>query len=263
MLGREKEELEDIETAPRGEAVLRVEGWRSDAIPEVRDVTFEVARGEVVSLFGVRGCGADTVADGLAGRGGRIDGRVEIAGRQEAIFPNPRAARRANLGFVPAERKRDGLVLGQSIEANVSILVIGGLSRAGFVRGRERRRLAEQAMEDFDIRARDIGQPVGTLSGGNQQKVLLASRLAPDPTILVLHEPTRGVDIGARIEIHRLLRKLAAAGKALLVITTDVEEAVAVADRLLVMREGRLVDEMVGSERSQSRALRSAVGGGA
>jgi len=263
MLGREKEELEDIETAPRGAPVLRIQSWSSEAIPELHDVSFEVAEGEVVSLFGVRGCGADTVADGLAGRGRRIEGAVEVSGRPERIFRNPRAARRAKVGFVPAERKRDGLVLGQSIEANVSFLVIDTLSVAGFVRGRARRRLAEDAIRDFDIRARNVGQQVGTLSGGNQQKVLLASRLAPDPTVLVLHEPTRGVDIGARIEIHRLLRRLAAAGKALLVITTDVEEAVAIADRLLIMREGRLVDEMAAAERSQARALRSAVGGAA
>src|SRR5262249_39755237 len=154
-----------------------------------------------------------------------------------------------------AERKRDGLVMPLSVQANLSLLVLGSVSRWGWLRAAAERRLAEEMRRRMLIRLRSAAQPVATLSGGNQQKVLLASRLARRPRVLVLQEPTRGVDVGARFEIHQYLRSIAAQGTGVLWVTTDVEEAVLVADRLVVLREGAIVAELTGDARTQGRAL--------
>jgi ABC-type sugar transport system ATPase subunit len=134
------------------------------------------------------------------------------------------------------------------------------LSRFGFLRRRLERQAARRWAERLGIRARGLAQPTGELSGGNQQKVMVASRLATEPIVFVLQEPTRGVDIGARLELHRFIRDVAARGVGLLVVTTDVEEAVLICDRLLVMREGAVVAQLAGNDKTQGRALALAAG---
>jgi ABC-type sugar transport system ATPase subunit len=161
---------------------------------------------------------------------------------------------------VPAERKRDGLVLPLSIEANLSLLILKQLSRLGIIRRRLERSRALELTRRFDVRFRRLSQRVAQLSGGNQQKVLLASRAAMSPRLLVLQEPTRGVDVGARVEIHRFLGTIAQRGCSVLLVTSDLEEAVAVSDRLLVMREGRVVGELSGPTRTQANAIALAAG---
>jgi ribose transport system ATP-binding protein len=230
--------------------------------PGFQNVSFDVARGEVVGLFGLRGSGAELVAEGIAGLHRDIEGTVAVGNREypAARLRSPRAARRLAIGYVPAERKRDGLVLTLSVQASLGLLTLSVNSLFGVIRRRLEQRDAQYWRTVFDIRLRSLRQNTGDLSGGNQQKVMVASRLATGPTLFVLQEPTRGVDVGARLEIHRFLRDFAAQGGAVLVVTTDVEEAVLVTDRLLIMRQGLITDELIGELKNQGRAMAIAAG---
>jgi ribose transport system ATP-binding protein len=262
MLGAEVAAAERAlgEGREAGAPALRILNFSRAGLPNIDRLTLELRAGEVLGLFGPRGSGADLVADGLGGRIGDFKGRIELEGEDRGPFATPRESQRAGIGYVPPERKRDGLVLGMSVEANLSLLVLARISRRGLLKRRMERRQAHQWKEMLQIQCRSLTQSVDSLSGGNQQKVLLGSRLAAKPNILVLNEPTRGVDVGARAEIHRYLRDEAQRGVAILWVTSDVEEAVLVSDRLLVMRDGRIVGELQGETMGQRRALALATG---
>ena len=259
MLGAAAEELgERREARLFTEPALQLEGWTWRGEPAIRDFSLTVNRGEIVCLFGLHGSGGEAIAEGLAGRKPKFEGKVVIDGRRHPVFRRPASARKAGIGYVPAERKREGLVMPLSVYANLSLLVLRLVSRFGWLRPKAERRLAVQLRDHMQIRLRSLSQPVSTLSGGNQQKVLLASRLVSQPRVLVLQEPTRGVDVGARFEIHHYLRSIAAQGMGVLWVTTDVEEAVLIADRLVVLREGAVVAELTGDSKTQGRALEMA-----
>ena len=256
MLGAAAQELaERREASASVEPVLELAGWSWSGEPTIHDFNLTVHKGEVVCLFGLRGAGGEVIAEALAGRNARFTGEVLISGRRHGVFSKPAAAGRAGIGYVPAERKREGLVMPLSVQTNLTLLVLKSVSTLGWISARKEHRLADELRQRVQVRARSLSQVVANLSGGNQQKVLLASRLAAKPRVLVLQEPTRGVDVGARFEIHRYLRDIAARGTGVLWVTTDVEEAVLVADRLIVMREGSIVGELTGSEKTQGRAL--------
>jgi ABC-type sugar transport system ATPase subunit len=256
MLGQEKEQFTQAPaTLAAAAPMLELRAWNRPGLPSLTDVSLHIHAGEVVGLYGLRGSGAELLAEGLAGLRPDITGDVAVRGRRGRSFPNPLAARRAGIAYVPAERKRDGLVLLLPIRANLVMLILRRLARWGVIRaGRELRTAAELARR-FDVRYARLSQKVGQLSGGNQQKVLLASRMAAEPDLLVLQEPTRGVDVGARVEIHRFLSEIARRGCAVLLVTADVEEAVAVTHRLLIMRDGRLVGELAGAGKTQAAAI--------
>ncbi|HUG14178.1 MAG TPA: sugar ABC transporter ATP-binding protein [Thermomicrobiales bacterium] len=261
MLGQEKEEFHHHARAMAAEQpVVELRNWTRPGIPKLADVSLSVGRSEIVGIYGVRGSGAELVAEGLGGRHPEISGSLVIEGRPGRIFPSPLAARRANISYVPPERKRDGLVLMLPIQANLSLLIIRQLSRLGLLKTRAERASAAGLAQRFDVRFRRLSQAVGQLSGGNQQKILLASRMAAQPRLLVLQEPTRGVDVGARVGIHTFLTEIADQGRAVLLITSDVEEAVNVSDRLLIMRDGSVVGELSGSTKTQADAIALAAG---
>jgi len=165
------------------------------------------------------------------------------------------------VSYVPADRKSQGLILLLTTQRSLSLLVQRSLSRLGVVSARRERSMALRLAQQVRLRARGVRQPVGELSGGNQQKVLMGSRLAQGARLLVLHEPTRGVDVGARQELHRLVRKVADDGAAILLVSSDIEEAVLLSDRLHVMRGGRIVHEIARPTlESQPEALHAAGG---
>jgi len=245
MLGRKLAAAEPARTGtPSHTTALRLEGWSSTGIPALRDVSVEVKSGEIVGMYGLRGSGAECIAEALGGLHGDIEGATFVAGARVPALKTPLAAKRAGIAYVPADRKADGLVLGLSVQHQLSLLSLDRVSRFGFIRRREERQLAKQLASSVQLRSRGLGQLQVELSGGNQQKVLLASRMAIKPDIFVLHEPTRGVDVGARLEIHRLLRQLADAGTSILIVTSDIEEVTSVPDRCLVVRQGRIVGEL-------------------
>jgi ABC-type sugar transport system ATPase subunit len=263
MLGTDAaQELTAGERA-RGAAtpVLAVEGLSQPGPRGLHDVAFTLHEGELLGVFGVRGSGHDAIAEILGGKRRSDSGRITVGGARRGPFRGPRDAAAAGVAYVPQERKRDGLVLGQSIRANICLGVPRLVSRLGFRRPGVERRLASEFARELDIRMRGVNQPVGQLSGGNQQKALLASRLITKPRVLVLHEPTRGVDIGARVQLMRELRELAAAGMACLIVSSDVEEVATVCERVLVVRDGAIARELSGDEVTQQNALEFATQG--
>lgn len=256
MLG----EAVDVETRPaapverRGEPRLVLRDWRAPGVPGVKDLSLVIGRSEIVVLFGLLGSGVEAIARALGGAGEAIDGEIEIDGRRTRIFSSPRQAWSAGVAYVPAERKRDGLVLSQSIRANLALH--RPPSRFGWLLERRERRWATETARRWQVRHAGVDAPVGELSGGNQQRVLLASRLTRTPRVLVVHEPTRGVDIGARLELHEQLRAVAAEQEtAILAVTSDVDEAVALGERIVVVGGGRVVAELTADRRTPDRLL--------
>ena len=261
MLGREyvKPHLGQAIERKDQTPFFRAVDWSSDRVPQLRGVGFEAHRGEVLSIFGLIGSGAESIARGLGGHPGtRVHGRIELSGVPSQPFRGPGDARRANVGYVPAERKTDGLALGRPVLEALTVLVTSTVSRVGFLGRRRERRLGARLIERFDIKARSPRQSVGELSGGNQQKALLASRLVAEPDLLVLHEPTRGVDVAARSQIHELIVNTARHGTAVVVVTSEADEAVAIGDRVLVIRKGRVAAELRDSEKTQNAVLEAA-----
>jgi ribose transport system ATP-binding protein len=260
MLGQAAETFETATGNTSGDMALSLEGWSSTDATGLQDVSLSVHAGEAVGLFGIRGSGADVIAEGLAGRTRGLTGRIVLGAKSFRVFRNPREANQAGLAYVPPERKRDGLVLGFPVRQNLTMLIFRTLARLGVIRRGQEAQIASRLIDRFDIRCRGSQQLVAQLSGGNQQKVLLASRLVNEPKVVVLNEPTRGVDVGARLEIHRFLRDIASDGAAVLLVTSDIEEAVAVSDRLLIVRDGAIRGELRGPEKTQGAALRLATG---
>ena len=262
MLGRPPEETEfDREERPTRRPVLELSSWRRERAPALRDVSFTVGEGEILGLYGVRGSGAETVAEALAGLHDDVTGETVVAGRRLRRVASPIAARRAGIAYVPADRKSQGLVLIMPIIQAMSLAILRTLTRLGVIRHRQEVATATRFAKQVQLRARSLSQPVGELSGGNQQKVLVGSRLAMRPKVLVLQEPTRGVDVGARLELHRLLRALADEGTGQLLVTSDIEEAVGLSDRLLIVRDGRIVHQIDRPTlASQTEALHAAGG---
>lgn len=262
MLGRPAEEAAlPKEKRAQARSVLELWNWSRSASPSLADVSFQVCEREVVGLYGVQGAGAETIAETLGGLHGDVSGETLVDGRKVRSLRRPIASRRAGIAYVPADRKSQGLATNLSVQQSLSLLVMRSVSRFGMVAGRAERAVARPLAEQVRLRARGLSQLVGELSGGNQQKVLVGSRLATRSKVLVLQEPSRGVDVGARREIHRLIRQLADEGTATLLVTSDIEEAVVLSDRLLVVRNGAVVHEIRRPDlASQSEALHAAGG---
>ncbi len=230
-------------TVPATDAVaLRVTGLRFGI---VRDLSFDVRTHEIVAVYGVSGSGRDGIGMALIGADPVVSGTVEVGGA--VISGGPRQAFEAGMGYVPAERRSQGLIPEFSIRENLSLAVLRRLTRMGFLDRSAERALVSRWMATLSIAAPSPEVRVMRLSGGNQQKVLLARWLAHGSRVLILEEPTRGVDIATKAEIYRVLRGLADDGVAVLVISSDLEEVALVGDRVLVMRNGAMVAQLRGA----------------
>ena len=223
------------------------------------DVSFEVRAGEIVALAGLVGAGRSEVARAIFGIDKADAGRVEVAGKQ---LPGgrPLAAMRAGLGFVPEDRRQQGLVMDLSIARNVSLTRLRALARTGLIRSGAENSLAEEWAARLQLKYHRLGDSVGTLSGGNQQKVVLGKWLATSPKVLIVDEPTRGIDVGTKSEVHRLMSELAGQGVAVLMISSELPEVLGMADRVLVMHEGRLTGELSRAEADEESVIRLATG---
>jgi ribose transport system ATP-binding protein len=245
-------------TPPGGQPALEWHGASSGRA--FQDVDVAVRPGEVVALFGKLGSGAAEVGESAFGLRPLTAGSLSVQGKV-STFGQPPAAIGAGIGFLPADRKAGGAFLVRPVAENVAAASWSQLGRLGFISAGIEARAFSRWRERLRIRSRnDPAQPMGTLSGGNQQKVLLARWLERDATALVLIEPTRGVDVGAREDIYRSLRDLAAMGAAVLVVTSDYEEAVQVADRSYVMSRGRVVAELEADAITTGQLLAAAGG---
>jgi ribose transport system ATP-binding protein len=246
------------------DAELAVCEWWSDADPPLRGVSFSVRAGEIVGLYGLAGSGVETVARGLGGllSSKNLRGTIRLREVERRPFHSPLAARRAEVVLLPSDRANEGLLLSRPIPESLSLGRLSAVSRFGFIQSKQERAMTAEAMATFDISTRGGAKDAGRLSGGNQQKVLLANRLLMHPRVLVLHEPTRGVDIGARAQIHDVLRRQASEGKAVIVATTDIDEVVALSDKVLVFRGGEIRRELIGDEVTGATVLEWAAQGG-
>ncbi|MBB3949982.1 sugar ABC transporter ATP-binding protein [Aureimonas jatrophae] len=237
MVGRDIDQLFPKEVVPVGDTVLEVRGLTHGA--KVRDVSFSVRASEILGIAGLVGSGRTELAQTIFGVTPPTAGEIRIDGKPVTVG-SVREAIDHRIAYVPEDRAQHGLVRPQSIRENVSMAILGRLTRRSVVDTARERELAEDAIRRFAIRARGPGQIVAQLSGGNQQKVVIAKWLATDPRILILDEPTRGVDVGAKTEIHKLMNQLAAQGLAIVMISSELPEVLGMSDRVLVMNGGRV-----------------------
>lgn len=237
---------------PEPAPLLKAQGLTRE--PAFRDVSLSLRRGEIVGLAGLVGAGRTEVARALAGID-RLDAGTVTVGDAAYAPRSPREATARGVVYFPEDRKRQGLVLGMRVRENVTLPTLARFSRRGIVVLGEERAAALRGVQGVDLRPLEPERPVQTFSGGNQQKVVLAKWLLARADVLLFDEPTRGVDVAAKIELHRQIRELADQGKAVLVISSELPELLALADRVLVMREGRLVSELAGDAITAERVL--------
>jgi ribose transport system ATP-binding protein len=242
------------ESAPSDDVDVVLEVTGLGRRGEFADVSFAVRAGEVVGLAGLVGSGRSEILETVYGARRAATGTVRVRGKALRPGSVPSAVR-AGMGLAPEERKSQGLLMTESVYRNVSLPVLGRFARAGFLRGGAELAAAAEVTAQLDVRPADPTRPVRTLSGGNQQKVVLARWLLQECSVLLLDEPTRGVDVGARSEIYALVRRLAARGVAVVLVSSEVPEVLGLADRVLVIREGRVVREAPAAELDEGRVL--------
>lgn len=237
---------------------VRMEAQGLSRLGEFRDISFDVRSGEIVGLAGLVGAGRTQVADALFGITRMDAGTLRLNGKTVRIR-TPQDAVRQGLAYVPEDRQKHGLLLPFSIAQNTTLARLRDFARAGWIRTQQERRTAAQSGARLRLRGvRDMDQAVSELSGGNQQKVSLAKWLLTEPQVLILDEPTRGIDVGAKAEIHRLMDELTRQGMAILMISSELPEILAMSDRILVMREGRITGRFQRGEASQERVMAAA-----
>jgi rhamnose transport system ATP-binding protein len=256
MVGRE------VTLFPKGEAsigkvLLEVRGLSRAG--EFEGIDLSVRAGEIVGMAGLVGAGRTEIARVLFGIEQPSSGEILLDGRS-VHFPSPSAALRAGIAYVPEDRHRDGLVLDFSIADNVTLPILSRLFPRFLVHHNTERKLAGTFSERLRVRSTGVEQLVQALSGGNQQKVVIAKWLATEPRVLILDEPTRGVDIGAKVEVHRIVSDLAAAGLGIIFISSDLPEVLAMSDRILVLHEGRITAEIPRGQATEERVMFAATG---
>ncbi|WP_205472712.1 sugar ABC transporter ATP-binding protein [Nocardioides sp. SYSU D00038] len=255
MVGREVSELFPKTPAEIGDVVLDVRGLSTAGV--FHDVSFQVRAGEIVALAGLVGAGRSEIARAVFGVDAYDDGSVELLGKR--VPPrNPRAAIRAGMAFVPEDRRKQGLVTEASVARNVAGVIRRGLTTAGLLTGRAENRAARPWAGRLEVKTSALDMNAATMSGGNQQKVVIAKWLATEPTLLIIDEPTRGIDVGTKSEVHRLLSDLAGQGLAILMISSELPEVLGMADRVLVVCEGRITADIARDDATPENVMRAA-----
>ena len=257
MVGRDLTEQFPKQRAPIGPEVLRVEGLRRESA--LRDVNLSLRRGEVVGLAGLMGSGRTELARAIFGADPIDAGRIFVHGEERAIR-SPRDAIDLGLGLLTEDRKQHGLVLVLSVEENLCLPSIARFARHGVMQPAAERRATEQRIAELRIKTPGPRQRVVHLSGGNQQKVVLGKWLCTEADILIFDEPTRGIDVGAKVEIYQLINQLAARGAAILMISSELPEVLGMSDRILVMHAGGIAAEFSAAEATQEKVLAAALG---
>ena len=256
MVGRTVSLFPKVET-PVGDVLLEVSNLSK--VGAFRNVGFSVRAGEIVGFAGLVGAGRTEVARVLFGIDQRDDGEIRLGGTP-VHFGSPSAAMHAGIAYLPEDRHQEGLVQGFSIAQNVTLPILRSLFPRFLVHSSTEAKVAHEYTEPLNVRMTGVDQLVGALSGGNQQKVVLAKWLAAKPRILILDEPTRGIDIGAKVEVHRIISELAASGLGILLISSDLPEILAMSDRIVVLHEGRITAEIPRNRATQERVMFAATG---
>ena len=256
MIGRPLKEYMHKPGVVIGDVALKVTNLTKPGL--FRDISFEVRKGEIVGLGGLVGAGRTDVARALFGVAPAQSGAIEINGKPAAIT-DPTHAIQLGLAFVPEDRAQAGIFRTLAVEQNITAAVPGRIAPNGFIRRALERTLARESVANLRIRLATLRQPIGELSGGNQQKAILARWLLTDPSILILDEPTRGIDIGVKAEFYDQIGALAASGRAILLISSELPELLALCDRVLVMSEGRLTANLPRGLATPETIMRAAV----
>lgn len=259
MVGRPLSDMYPDRNGSAGKVVLEVEGMTTD---HVRDISFQLRKGEVLGIGGLMGAGRSELAKGVFGYHARRAGRVSLDGR-DLPSGNTAAAITAGIGFAPEDRKEEALLLLQSILDNSVLCVPEQVSQAGFFSRAKALDLIGGVSSRMRLKAASLDAPVTSLSGGNQQKVVLTRWLARDLKVLIVDEPTRGIDVGAKAEIYELIRQLTEQGLGVIVISSEMPELLGLSDRVLVMAEGEVRAELTGAELTEETVLTAAIPHGA
>jgi rhamnose transport system ATP-binding protein len=257
MVGRDLETFYPKADVKPGEVLLSVRGLTRTGV--FHDVSFEVRAGEIVALAGLVGAGRSEVARAIFGIDPIDGGEVQVAGRR-LDTGRPAASIQAGLALVPEDRRQQGLALELSIARNASMTMLSRLTRLGLLSTRREVRLADRWGKQLRLKASDLLAPVATLSGGNQQKVVLGKWLATGPRVLLIDEPTRGIDVGAKAEVYATLAGLVREGLAVLMISSELPEVLGMADRVLVMHEGRISAALSRADATEERIMAAALG---
>jgi inositol transport system ATP-binding protein len=260
MVGRELNQLYPPKAVGRGPELLRVEDLSLQSLQgRFQNISFTLCEGEILGLAGLVGAGRSEVAQTLFGHHVADAGHVYLAGR-ELNIQSPLDAVQQGIAYLPEDRKASGLFRQMSLKENLFSASLDRHSRGGFIRERDVRRAAATWVRDLDIRTPSIDQQMSLLSGGNQQKALIARWLDLKPRVLIADEPTRGIDVGAKAEIHALLRRLCQEGIGVIVISSELPEILGLCDRILVLHEGRLAGEIAAAEATEESIMRLATG---
>jgi len=258
MVGRELKEKIPKQAAEIGQPALTVNDLTRRGVLE--DINFTVSQGEVLGIAGLVGAGRTELARAIFGADPFDAGEIRLNGRPVDIR-SPRDAIRMGIGLVTEDRKALGLILGMVVRENISLANLDELTRLGFVNRSEEKRVASRFIEDLMIKTPSVEQQVQNLSGGNQQKVVLAKWLFTQSKVLIFDEPTRGIDVGSKVEIYQLMNRLAANGVAIIMISSELPEILGMSDRILVMHEGRIAGELSREEATQEKIMWLATGG--
>jgi L-arabinose transport system ATP-binding protein len=258
MVGRELAHGYKRDETTTDEVVLDVENLSSRWH---KGISFRIRAGEIVGFAGLVGAGRTELAKVLFGEFERTSGTIRICGEKKTIR-SPADAIAANIGFAPENRKAEGLILILSVIENVSMAIYSVLARFGILRNREMYEAVSPFVRDLDIKTPSLDQEVGKLSGGNQQKVVLARWLAAKPKLLILDEPTRAVDVGAKAEIYRLIDDLARRGMAIMMISSEMPELLSMSDRIIVMSDGAISDPVEKADATEEKIVNLALGTG-
>jgi rhamnose transport system ATP-binding protein len=258
MVGRDVTAIFPKQTVALGDTVLELAGIGCRA-SGVHDVSFEVRRGEIVGLSGLVGAGRTELARCLFGLTPADEGSICWRGVKTHIG-SPAQAVKLGIAYVPEDRRRYGVILEMPVAANATLAVLNRLSRFGLMNFRRERTLAAEYVRGLSIKTASLDTPAGDLSGGNQQKVAISRWLATQPTLLILDEPTQGIDVGAKAEIHRLMGNLAAEGMAILMISSELPEVLGMSDRIVVMHGGAVAGTLSRAEATPEKVLSLALG---
>ena len=256
MVGRELNENFPTRKTPVGDVILEAKNLTGNS---VENISFQLHRGEVLGFAGLVGSGRSETMELICGAKKMDSGEVWMDGRKMHIT-SPASAIEHGIGLIPEDRKEQGVILFNTVKFNTSLSAAHKLTKFGFISGKKNREMAEKYRETLRIKVPHIDQMVVNLSGGNQQKVVLAKTLAADPDVIIFDEPTKGIDVGAKQEIYNLMNELVAQGKAIIMVSSDMEEILGMSDRIIVLHEGLVSGELRREEFSQERVLHLASG---
>lgn len=251
MVGREIKDMFPKDNTPTGEEIFRVEGLTGERF---NNISFTLHRGEILGIAGLMGAGRTEIMRAIYGLDRLKSGKIFMQGREISIR-NTREAIAQGVGYVSEDRRGVGLVLGMSVKQNITMSSLGDYCRHRWILKRREERVAQEQIEKFAIKTPGTGQAVANLSGGNQQKVVLSKTLLCDPKVIILDEPTRGIDVGAKAEIHRMISRLADAGNGVIMISSEMPEILGMSDRIVVIHEGEKKGEIPGCEATQESIM--------